>query len=122
MPGTGLMPWSYMMCFICLFMNVTVKYEISSVSACSGLYPMMRKHLSRWVSFREKEADPGVIILFASDADVDRVLQLAAAANIQPPVQRGKKHYLPVGCNITFSFSLPPPHSSPSISLSCITF
>ena len=49
MPGTGLMPWSYMMCFICLFMNVIVKYEISS--ACSGLCPMMRKHLSRWVSF-----------------------------------------------------------------------
>ena len=125
MPGTGLMPWSYMMCFICLFMNVTVKYEISSVSACSGLCPMMRKHLSRWVSFlyagEKRRLILRVIILFASDNEVDRVLHLGAVANIQPPLQHGKRHYLAVVCNITFSFSLPPPHSSPSVSLSCIT-
>ena len=52
---------------------------------------------------REEDADTGVIILFASANEVDAVLHLGAVANIQPPLQHGKKHYLPVVCNITFS-------------------
>ena len=40
------------------------------------------------------EPDPGVIILFTSPHDVDRVLQLPAAANVVPRVRSGKKHYL----------------------------
>ena len=64
----------------------------------------------------DPEADPGVIVLFASAHDVDVVLQWPAVGNLSPPLQRGKRHYLPIGLNITFSLSLPPPHSSPSIS------
>ena len=45
----------------------------------------------------EGEADPGVIVLFGTPHDVDQVLHLPAVANIVPPLQPGKKHYLPIG-------------------------
>ena len=78
-----------------------------------------------WVSLcrertpKELEGDPGGIILFNSPHEMDLTLKLPVVANI-PHLRPGKKHYLPIGYNIAFSFSLPPPHSSPSTSLSSI--
>ena len=45
----------------------------------------------------DPDADPGVVVLFSSANEVDRVLQLPAVVNINPPLRRGKKHYLPIG-------------------------
>ena len=76
----------------------------SAVWAC----PMMMKHLSSLCmagvfsfmqgrSPEDPDADPGVVVLFLSANEVDRVLQLPAVVNINPPLRRGKKHYLPIG-------------------------
>ena len=38
--------------------------------------------------------DPGIVILFASEADIHNILSFRSVANIQPALQRGKKVYI----------------------------